>query len=147
MRTFDKVAALLATVALPSVAVADNHSHSGHDMHSGHHQATNTMEPAAEAGQVIIVYHWPCADRESGLAILKSMIAYERTASPYPYSAAPAIHQDGALVSVDVHPSTESMEQAVAWQNTDAQWQSLFNDMVGVCGSADDLTQTLLMAQ
>ena len=87
MRNLDKVAALLATVALPSVAVADNHSHSGHDMHSGHHQATNTMEPAAEAGK-LCVYHWPCADRESGLAILKSMIAYERTASPYPYSAA-----------------------------------------------------------
>ena len=31
-RNLDKVAALLATVALPGVAVADNHSHSGHDI-------------------------------------------------------------------------------------------------------------------
>ena len=67
---------------------------------------------AAKPGQIVIVYYWPCADADNGMALLKEMIAYERDASPYPYSASPAIHADGALVSVDVHSSAESMEKA-----------------------------------
>ena len=63
-----------------------------------------------------MIVYWPCADTDNGMALLKEMIAYERDASPYPYSASPAIHTDGALVSVDVHSSAESMEKAVAWQ-------------------------------
>ena len=75
------------------------------------------------------------------------MIAYERDASPYPYSAAPAVHEDGALVSVDVHGSAESMEKAFAWQAEDTTWQAQFAAMAAACGSADDLTTNVLTMQ
>ena len=102
---------------------------------------------AAKPGQVVIVYYWPCADADTGMSLIKEMIAYERDASPYPYSAAPAIHADGALVSVDVHSSAESMEKAVAWQETDATWQAQFAKMEAACGSADDLSVNVLSMQ
>jgi hypothetical protein len=58
------------------------------------------MMLAAQPGQVMVVYHWPCAQMpDAGLSLLKALIAYERDASPYPYSAAPALHEDGAVVS------------------------------------------------
>ncbi len=78
---------------------------------AGHHEKSEGVALAAQPGQVMIVYHWPCADADRGLALLKEMIAYESKAAPYPYSAAPAIHEDGALVSVDVHSSADSMEK------------------------------------
>ena len=81
---------------------------------AGHHEKDEGPLLAAKPGQMMIVYYWPCADSEKGLSLLKEMIAYERDASPHPYSAAPAIHSDGAVVSVDVHSSAESMEKAVA---------------------------------
>ena len=102
---------------------------------------------AAKPGQIAIVYYWPCADADSGMSLLKEMIAYERDASPHPYSAAPAIHSDGALVSVDVHSSTESMEKAIAWQESDAAWQTQFAKMAAACGSADDLSVNVLTMQ
>ena len=95
----------------------------------------------------MVVYHWPCADTDAGLTLIKEMIAYERDASPYPYSAAPAMHEDGALVSVDVHGSAESMEKAFAWQAEDATWQAQFAAMAAACGSADDLTTNVLTMQ
>ena len=68
----------------------------------------------------------------------------ERDASPYPYSAAPALHADGAVVSIDVHSSAESMEKAVAWQGADAAWQAQFAEMEAACGSVDDLSTNVL---
>ncbi len=114
---------------------------------AGHHEKGEAIAPAASAGQVMMMYHWPCADKDKGLSLLKRMIAYERDASPYPYSAAPALHQDGALVSVDVHASNESMANATAWQETDEVWQSIFWEMAEACGSADDLSVTVLTMQ
>ena len=96
---------------------------------AGHHEMGEGPKLAAKSGQVVIVYYWPCADVDSGMSLLTEMIAYESDASPYPYSAAPAIHADGALVSVDVHSSAESMDKAVAWQEADATWQALFTKM------------------
>ena len=113
----------------------------------GHHEKGEGPQLAAKPGQIVIVYHWPCADADNGMSLLKEMIAYERDASPYPYSAAPAIHADGALVSVDVHSSTESMEKALAWQEGDATWQAQFAKMAAACGSADDLTVNVLTMQ
>jgi len=81
------------------------------------------------------------------MSLLKEMIAYESQHSPIPYSATPAIHQDGALVSVDIHSSAASLEQAQAWQNTDAQWQAWFAKMAEACGSADDLSMSILTVQ
>ena len=114
---------------------------------AGHHEKGEGPMLAAKPGQIVIVYYWPCADIDSGMSLLKEMIAYERDASPHPYSAAPAIHSDGALVSVDVHSSAESMEKAVAWQEADATWQAQFAKMAAACGSADDLSVNVLTMQ
>jgi hypothetical protein len=105
------------------------------------------MMLAAQPGQVMVVYHWPCADADAGLSLLRALIAYERDASPYPYSAAPALHEDGAVVSVDVHGSTESMNNALAWQAADEEWQAQFAVMEATCGSADDLSSHVLTMQ
>ena len=110
----------------------------------GHHEKGEHISLAAQPGQIMVVYHWPCADADAGLTLIKEIIAYERDASPYPYSAAPAVHEDGALVSVDVHGSAESMEKAFAWQAEDATWQAQFAAMEAACGSADDLTTNVL---
>ena len=111
---------------------------------AGHHEKDEGPLLAAKPGQMMIVYYWPCADSEKGLLLLKEMIVYERDASPHPYSAAPAIHSDGAVVSVDVHSSAESMEKAVAWQGADATWQAKFAEMEAACGSVDDLSTNVL---
>ena len=111
---------------------------------AAHHEKGEGPMLAAKPGQVVIVYYWPCADADNGMALLKEMIAYERDASPYPYSASPAFHADGALVSVDVHSSDGSMEKAVAWQEADATWQAQFAKMAAACGSADDLSVNVL---
>ena len=111
---------------------------------AGHHEKGEGPMLAAKPGQIVIVYYWPCANVDKGMSLIKEMIAYERDASPYPYSAAPAIHADGALVSVDVHSSAESMEKAVAWQEADATWQAQFAKMAAACGSADDLSVNVL---
>ena len=111
---------------------------------AGHHEDSEGVALAAQPGQIMIVYHWPCADADKGMSLLKEMIAYERGASPFSYSASPAIHADGAVVSVDVHPSAESMEKATAWQASDEQWQSLLGQMADACGSVDDLTANVL---
>ena len=116
-------------------------------VNAGHHEKGNHMMLAAQPGQVMVVYHWPCADADAGLSLLKGLIAYERDASPYPYSAAPALHEDGAVVSVDVHGSTESMNKAIAWQAADTEWQSQFTVMAAACGSADDLSSQVLTMQ
>ncbi len=135
MNNIKKAALLIAAITIPNMGAAD------------HHEKGNTMMPAASSGQLVLVYHWPCADMNAGMAKLKSMIAYERDASPHPYSAAPAIHEDGALASIDVHSSTKSMEQAVAWQESDEKWQALLADLAEACGSADDLTVKTLSVQ
>ena len=114
---------------------------------AGHHEKGEGPMLAAKPGQIVIVYYWPCADADEGMSVLKEMIAYERGASPHPYSAAPAIHSDGALVSVDVHSSAESMEKAVAWQEDDPAWQAQFANMEAACGSADDLSVNILTMQ
>ena len=114
---------------------------------AGHHEKGESPNLAAKPGQIVIVYYWPCADADTGLTLIREMIAYERDASPHPYSAAPAIHADGALVSVDVHSSAESMEKAVAWQESDAEWQAQFAKMAAACGSADDLSVNILTMQ
>ena len=114
---------------------------------AGHHEKGEGVMLAAQPGQVMIVYDWPCEDAELGLSLLRDMIAYERDASPYPYTAAPAIHADGALVSVDVHPSAESMEKANAWQAEDTEWQAQLAKMAAACGSADDLPAHVLTMQ
>ena len=114
---------------------------------AGHHEKGEGPMLAAKPGQIMIVYYWPCADADTGLTLIKELIAYGRDASPHPYSAAPAIHADGALVSVDVHFSAESMEKAVAWQESDAEWQARFAEMAAACGSADDLSVNILTMQ
>ena len=114
---------------------------------AGHHKKGEGPSLAAKPGQIVIVYHWPCADADEALSLVKEMIAYERDASPHPYSAAPAIHADGAIVSVDVHSSAESMEKALAWQEADNTWQAQFAKMEAACGSADDLTVNVLTMQ
>ena len=91
---------------------------------AGHHEKGEGPMLAAKPGQIVIVY--------------------ERDASPYPYSAAPALHADGAVVSIDVHSSAESMEKAVAWQGADAAWQAQFAEMEAACGSVDDLSTNVL---
>ena len=133
--TLSKAITLLIAALLPSLAIG------------GHHEKAEAVSLAAQPGQMMIVYHWPCANAERGLSLLKEMIAYERTASPFPYSAAPAIHADGAVVSVDVHPSAESMEQAGAWQESDEEWQRYLNTMADACGSLEDLTASVLTMQ
>ena len=133
--TFTRATTLLIASLLSPLATA------------GHHEEAEAVALAAQPGQMMIVYHWPCADAQRGLSLLKDMIAYERTASPFPYSAAPAIHADGAVVSVDVHPSANSMEQAGAWQESDEEWQRYLNAMADACGSLDDLTANVLTMQ
>ena len=114
---------------------------------AGHHVKGEHIRLAAQPGRIMVVYHWPCADADAGLTLIKEIIASARGASPYPYSAAPAVHEDGALVSVDVHGSAESMEKAFAWQAEDATWQAQFAAMEAACGSADDLTTNVLTMQ
>ena len=114
---------------------------------AGLHEEGEGPKLAAHPWQIVLVYFWSCADAVTGMSELKEMIAYERDASPHPYSASPAIHADGALVSVDVHSSAESMEKAVAWQEADAAWQAQFAKMEAACGSADDLSVNVLTMQ
>ena len=57
-----------------------------------------------------------------------------------PYSAVPAVHEDGALASIDVHGSQKSMDLAIVWQEKDETWQSYLSEMASACGSVDDLT-------
>ncbi|OUX77198.1 MAG: hypothetical protein CBC19_07895 [Oceanospirillales bacterium TMED59] len=111
--------------------------------HAGH-QEGGKISKAAKSGQVLVVYHWPCEDLELGMKLLNEMITYESGASPYPYSAVSAVHEDGALASIDVHSSAESFEKAAGWQNEDPEWQRLFMAMADACGSADDLTAEIL---
>jgi len=135
MKVIKTIALALMTLLMSATAAA------------GHHEKGEGPMLAAKPGQIVIVYYWPCADADKGMSLIKEMIAYERDASPYPYSAAPAIHADGALVSVDVHSSAESMEKAVAWQEADATWQAQFSKMAAACGSADDLSVNVLTMQ
>ena len=114
---------------------------------AGHHEKGEHISLAAQPGQIMVVYHWPCADADAGLTLIKEMIAYERDASPYPYSAAPAVHEDGALVSVDVHGSAEWSEQEVGWQAVAGTWQGQLTAIEAACGSADDLTTNVLTMQ
>lgn len=118
-----------------------------HAAAAGHHEKDQGVMLAAQPGQILILYHWPCADAPRGLSLLKEMIAYERSASPYPYSASPGMHADGAVVSVDVHPSADSMEKATAWQAEDEQWQGFLGQMAEACGSVDDLTASVVTMQ
>ena len=106
-----------------------------------HHKG---VAEAAQSGQVIAIYHWPCADLEMGLELLTEMNEYERRSSPVPYSAVAATHDDGALASVDVHVSAASFTEAAMWQDSDAEWQRIFAEMVIACGSAEDLSVKLL---
>ena len=135
MKVIKTIALALMTLLMSATAAA------------GHHEKGEGPMLAAKPGQIVIVYYWPCANVDKGMSLIKEMIAYERDASPYPYSAAPAIHADGALVSVDVHSSAESMEKAVAWQEADATWQAQFSKMAAACGSADDLSVNVLTMQ
>ena len=135
MTVIKTTALALMTLLMSATAVA------------GHHETGEGPMLAAKPGQMVIVYYWPCADVDNGMSLLKEMIVYERDASPFPYSASPAIHADGALVSVDVHSSAESMEKAVAWQEADATWQAQFAKMAAACGSADDLSVNVLTMQ
>ncbi|MDA9941008.1 hypothetical protein N9C62_00200 [Luminiphilus sp.] len=135
MRLIKTATLLMATLLISVTATA------------GHHEKGDHMMLAAQPGQVMIVYHWPCADANAGLSLLKALIAYERDASPYPYSAAPALHEDGAVVSVDVHGSVASMNNATAWQAADEEWQAQFAVMAAACGSAEDLTAHVLTMQ
>jgi hypothetical protein len=135
MKLLKKHMILLSTLMVSGIVMA------------GHHEKGEAITPAASAGQIMMMYHWPCADNDEGMSSLKGLIAYERDASPYKYSAAPAVHEDGALVSVDVHPSSESMDKALAWQEADEVWQSMFAEMAEACGSADDITVTVLTMQ
>ena len=111
--------------------------------HAGHHEK-GEISKAATSGQLMVIYHWPCENLELGLEILNEMITYESGASPYPYSAVSAVHEDGALASIDVHSSAASFEKAAEWQNKDSEWQRLFMGMTDACGSADDLTAKVL---
>ena len=109
-------------------------------------EKNNSMLPAAKPGQIVVIYHWPCVDMETAMAALKDMIVYEREASPYAYSATPAIHQDGALASIDVHPSADSFKKAAAWQDSDETWQAQLAVMAKACGTSDDLSMKVLTA-
>ena len=111
--------------------------------HAGHHE-DGKIGKAAKSGQLMVVYHWPCENLELGMKLLNEMITYESDASPYPYSAVSAVHEDGALASIDVHSSAESFEKAAGWQNEDSEWQRLFMAMADACGSADDLSARVL---
>tara|TARA_B000000557_G_C20734151_1_gene425606 strand:+ start:264 stop:677 length:414 start_codon:yes stop_codon:yes gene_type:complete len=111
--------------------------------HAGHHEH-GKISKAAKSGQLMVVYHWPCENLELGMKLLDEMITYESDASPYPYSAVSAVHEDGALASIDVHSSAESFGKAAGWQNEDSEWQRLFMAMADACGSADDLTAKVL---
>lgn len=111
--------------------------------HASHHE-DGKISKAAKSGQLMVVYHWPCENLELGMKLLNEMITYESDASPYPYSAVSAVHEDGALASIDVHSSAESFEKAAGWQNEDSEWQRLFMAMADACGSADDLTAKVL---
>ena len=132
------VTQVIATIAFGSLSAATS---------AGHHESADPLKAAASTGQIVVVYHWPCADTAKGLSLLTSLIAYEKSASPVAYTAVPAMHADGAVVSIDVHPSAESMDNAVAWQGADEQWQAGFAEMEAVCGSADDLTTHVLTVQ
>ena len=110
---------------------------------AGHHE-DGKINKAAKSGQLVIVYHWPCENLELGMKLLNEMITYESDASPYPYSAVSAVHEDGALASIDVHSSAQSFEKAASWQNEDPEWQRLFMAMADACGSADELTAKVL---
>ena len=72
---------------------------------AGHHEKGEGPMLAAKPGQIMIVYYWPCADADTGLTLIKEMIAYERDASPHPYSAAPAIHSD-CLITASCLPGS-----------------------------------------
>ena len=101
--------------------------------------------PAAHPGNVI-VYHWPCADAKLGLSLLKDMIAYERDASPYPYTAAPAIPQMVHSSRLTCIPRLSPWRRRTR-QAEDVEWQAQLAKMAAACGSVDDLTAHVLTMQ
>ena len=103
-------------------------------VNAAHHEK-ETIAPAAAAGQVIVVYEWPCRDTEAAVGILKKLIAYEAGATPIPYSSVPVVHNPYNVGAVDVHSSMESFEKAGKWQANDTQWQEMLQEMATGCGS------------
>ena len=104
---------------------------------AGHHEKGEGPKLAAKPGQIMIVYYWPCADADTGLTLIKEMIAYERDASPHPYSAAPAIHSDGACIlqpgrwrkpSPGRRPTQRGRRNSPRWKLLVAQ-QTIFQSM------------------
>ena len=58
--TLIKTAALaIATSLATSIAIA------------GHHEKGEHINLAAQPGQIMVVYHWPCADTDAGLTLIK----------------------------------------------------------------------------
>ena len=41
---------------------------------AGHHEKGEGPKLAAMPGQIVIVYYWPCADADSGMSLLLSLI-------------------------------------------------------------------------
>ena len=109
------------------------------------HHEKEAIAPAATAGQVIVVYDWPCRDPEAAVVVLRKLIAYEADATPIPYSSVPVIHNAYNVGAVDVHASMESFEKAGAWQAGDAMWQEMIEEMAKVCASpVENLSVTVL---
>ena len=114
---------------------------------AAHHESKQAIAPAATAGQVIVIYEWPCRDPEAAVVILKKLIAYEADATPIPYSSVPVIHNAYNVGAVDVHSSLESFEKAGDWQSGDATWQEMLQEMAAVCESpVENLSVTVLPA-
>lgn len=118
---------------------------------AGHHEmAEGEIALAATSGQVVVVYKLDCAEdqKDAGIAIVETLIAYERGHSPIPYSSTLGRWDDGLLGAVDIHSSLASMEAAFEWQANDETWSALNNQMLETCGvEADDLQVSIMVAE
>jgi hypothetical protein len=62
MKLLNKRMILLSTLMVSGIVMA------------GHHEKGEAIAPAASAGQIMMMYHWPCADNDEGMSSLKGLI-------------------------------------------------------------------------
>ena len=114
---------------------------------AGHHDASETMVPIANAGQIVVVFEGPCTDSAQGLAILNELIAYEAVNSPIAYSSVAVSINESTVGAIDVHGSMAAMEEAFAWQEGDETWTAMQAKAFEACSTPlDQLTAKIYNA-
>ena len=105
-----------------------------------------SRKPVANPGKIVVVYKNACKkfSQQDAMRTLNKIIAHERANSPVSFASSAVIFEDGEIGAIDTHMSIDSYNQAMAWQNSDAEWQRLFQEVLTTCAiTADDVSITM----